>query len=233
MKLETQCVHAGTHPDPTTNSRAIPVYRTSSYVFNDTEHAANLFALRELGNIYSRIMNPTQDALEQRVAALEGGAAGLALASGTAAVFNSINNICRSGDEIVSANNLYGGTFLGNFHVRAAGNDPGLALDGRASGLQLEPLIAALTGDEPNISGTGSFDLSLAGKGRTVIENVHTAGGNVSFDMANGAIKGFNLGRTLCRLYNVTQRAPAPPERPAVTAYEGIRGSAVVTAGTA
>lgn len=129
--------------------------------------------------------------------------------------------------------NLYGGTFLGNFHVRAAGNDPGLALDGRASGLQLEPLIAALTGDEPNFSGTGSFDLNLAGKGRTVIENVRTAGGNVSFDMANGAIKGFNLGRTLCRLYNVTQRAPAPPELPAVTAYEGIKGSAVVTAGTA
>ena len=75
--------------------------------------------------------------------------------------------------------------------------------------------------------------MNLAGKGRTVIENVRTAGGNVSFEMANGAIKGFNLGRTLCRLYNVTQRAPAPPERPAVTAYEGIRGSAVVTAGTA
>lgn len=128
---------------------------------------------------------------------------------------------------------LYGGTFAGNFHVRAAGNDPGLALDGRASGLELEPLIAALTGDEPNFSGTGSFDLNLAGKGRTVIENVRTAGGNVSFDMANGAIKGFNLGSTLCRLYNVTQRAPAPPEQPALTAYEGIRGSAVVTAGTA
>src|SRR5690606_1727915 len=111
VKLETQCLHAGTQPDPTTNARAIPIYRTSSYVFNDTEHAANLFGLRELGNIYTRLMNPTQDALEQRVAAMEGGAAGLALASGTAAVFNSINNICRSGDEIVSANNLYGGTY--------------------------------------------------------------------------------------------------------------------------
>lgn len=129
--------------------------------------------------------------------------------------------------------NLYGGTFAGNFHVRAAGNDPGLALDGRATGLQLEPLIAALTGGEPNFSGTGSFDLNLAGKGRTVIENVRTAGGNVSFDMANGAIKGFNLGRTLCRAYNVTQGASAPPEQPALTAYQGIRGSAVVTAGTA
>ncbi|HMB74123.1 MAG TPA: aminotransferase class I/II-fold pyridoxal phosphate-dependent enzyme, partial [Gammaproteobacteria bacterium] len=111
MKLETQCIHAGTAPDPVTNSRAIPIHRTSSYVFNSTEHAANLFALRELGNVYTRLMNPTQDALEQRVAALEGGAAALALASGTAAVFNSINNICRTGDEIVSAANLYGGSY--------------------------------------------------------------------------------------------------------------------------
>lgn len=111
MKLETQCLHAGTVPDPSTNSRAIPVHRTSSFVFNDTEHAANLFGLKELGNIYSRLMNPTHDALEQRMAALEGGAAGLAHASGTAAIFNSIITICQSGDEIVSANNLYGGTF--------------------------------------------------------------------------------------------------------------------------
>jgi AsmA protein len=129
--------------------------------------------------------------------------------------------------------NLYGGTFAGNFRVHAAGNDPGLALDGRASGIELEPLIAALTGEEPNFSGTGSFDLNLAGQGRTVIQNVQTAGGNVRFDMSNGAIKGFNLGRTLCAAYNVTQRAPAPPEQPAVTAYVGIKGSAVVTAGTA
>ncbi len=111
MKIETQCLHAGTAPDPSTNSRGMPIHRTSSYVFKDTEHAANLFGLRELGNIYTRLMNPTQDALEQRVAALEGGAAGLALASGTAAIFNSINNICKAGDEIVSADNLYGGTF--------------------------------------------------------------------------------------------------------------------------
>jgi O-acetylhomoserine (thiol)-lyase len=111
MKLETQCIHAGTQADPVTNSRAIPIYRTSSYVFNSIEHAANLFALRELGNVYTRLMNPTQDALEQRVAALHGGGAALALASGTAAIFNSINNICKSGDEIVSAANLYGGTF--------------------------------------------------------------------------------------------------------------------------
>lgn len=111
MKLETLCLHAGANPDPTTKARALPVYRTAAYVFDNTEHAANLFGLRELGNIYTRLMNPTQDALEQRVAALEGGAAGLAHASGTSAIFNAINNIARAGDEIVSGGNLYGGTF--------------------------------------------------------------------------------------------------------------------------
>jgi len=128
---------------------------------------------------------------------------------------------------------LYGGTFAGNFRVHAAGDDSGLALDGRAANIALEPLIAALTASEPNFSGTGSFDLNLAGKGRTVTENVQTAGGNVSFEMANGAIKGFNLGRTLCAAYNVTQRAPGPPDLPAVTEYEGIKGSSVVVAGAA
>lgn len=111
MKIETLCLHAGQEPDPTTNSRGVPVYRTSSYVFKNTEHAANLFALKELGNIYTRIMNPTNDVLEQRVAALEGGAAALSLASGTSGIFYSVINIARSGDNIVSANNLYGGTY--------------------------------------------------------------------------------------------------------------------------
>src|SRR6056300_5283 len=111
MKLDTLCIHAGANPDPTTNARAIPLYRTAAFVCNSTEHAANLFALRELGNIYTRLMNPTQDALEQRVAAIEGGAAALAFASGTSAIFNSIINIAHAGDEIVSAANLYGGTF--------------------------------------------------------------------------------------------------------------------------
>lgn len=111
MKLETLCLHAGHEPDPTTLSRAVPIYRTSSYVFRDTEHAANLFGLKELGNIYTRLMNPTQDVLEKRVAAMEGGAAALAVASGTSAVFYSIINICQAGDEVVSANNLYGGTY--------------------------------------------------------------------------------------------------------------------------
>ena len=111
MRLETKCLHAGQTPDIATNSRAVPVYRTSSFVFNSTEHAANLFALKELGNIYSRIMNPTQDVLEKRVAELEGGAAALAVASGTSAIFYSIINLAQAGDNIVSANNLYGGTY--------------------------------------------------------------------------------------------------------------------------
>jgi len=110
-KFETLCLHAGQVPDPTTTARGVGLYRTSSYVFNDTEHAANLFALKELGNIYTRLMNPTHDVLEQRVAALEGGAAALALSSGTSAVHYSIINICSAGDEIVSASNLYGGTY--------------------------------------------------------------------------------------------------------------------------
>lgn len=111
MKLETICLHGGHTPDVATQSRAVPVYRTSSFVFRDTEHAANLFALKELGNIYTRLMNPTQDVLEQRVAALDNGAAALALASGTSAIFYSIINLCQAGDEIVSANNLYGGSY--------------------------------------------------------------------------------------------------------------------------
>jgi O-acetylhomoserine (thiol)-lyase len=113
MKLETLCLHGGHTPDAVTNARAVPVYRTSSYVFNSTEHAANLFALRELGNIYTRLMNPTTEVLEKRVALLEGAPelGGLALASGTSAVFYSIINLASAGDNIVSARNLYGGTY--------------------------------------------------------------------------------------------------------------------------
>jgi O-acetylhomoserine (thiol)-lyase len=109
--LETLALHGGHTPDSASLSRAVPLYRTSSYVFNNTEHAANLFALKELGNIYTRIMNPTQDVLEKRVALLENGAGALAVASGTAAIFYSVINLCKVGDEIVSANNLYGGTY--------------------------------------------------------------------------------------------------------------------------
>lgn len=110
-RFETLALHAGHAVDQDTLSRAVPVYRTSSYLFKNSEHAANLFSLKELGNIYTRLMNPTQDVLEKRVAALEGGAAALALASGTSAIFYAIINICAAGDEVVAANNLYGGTY--------------------------------------------------------------------------------------------------------------------------
>jgi len=113
MKLETLCLHGGTQPDPVTLSRAVPIHRTSSFVFKNTAHAANLFALRELGNIYTRLQNPTTEVLEKRVALLEGAPelGGLAAASGMAAIFNSIVNLAEAGDNIVSARNLYGGTY--------------------------------------------------------------------------------------------------------------------------
>jgi O-acetylhomoserine (thiol)-lyase len=111
LKFDTLQVHAGQKPDPTTGSRAVPIYQTTSYVFNNAEHAANLFALKEFGNIYTRIMNPTNDVFEQRIAALEGGVGALAVASGSAAITYSILNIAGSGDQIVSASTLYGGTY--------------------------------------------------------------------------------------------------------------------------
>ncbi|MAB76400.1 MAG: O-acetylhomoserine aminocarboxypropyltransferase [Verrucomicrobiales bacterium] len=113
MKIETLCLHGGHTPDPTTKARAVPLYRSSSFVFDSTEHAANLFALKELGNIYTRLMNPTTDVLEKRVALLEGAheMGGLGLASGTSAVFYSIINLAKAGDNIISARNLYGGTY--------------------------------------------------------------------------------------------------------------------------
>jgi O-acetylhomoserine (thiol)-lyase len=110
-KFETQQIHAGATPDPTTNSRATPIYRTTAYVFDSAEHAANLFALAEFGNIYTRIMNPTQDVAEKRIAALEGGTAALLLSSGQAATTNAILNIAHSGDHIVSSSSVYGGTY--------------------------------------------------------------------------------------------------------------------------
>jgi O-acetylhomoserine (thiol)-lyase len=109
--LGTKALHAGQKPDPTTGSRAVPLYQTTSYVFRDTEHAANLFGLKELGNIYTRLMNPTTDVFEQRVAALEGGSGALAHASGQAAITNAILNIAGAGDHIVSVSQLYGGTY--------------------------------------------------------------------------------------------------------------------------
>ena len=109
--IHTLSLHAGQKPDPTTGSRAVPIYQTTSYVFRDSEHAANLFALKEFGNIYTRLMNPTTDVFEQRVAALEGGTGALGVASGQAAITYALLAITRVGDEIVGGNNLYGGTY--------------------------------------------------------------------------------------------------------------------------
>ncbi len=130
QSFETKALHSGHKPDPTTLSRAVPVYRTTSYVFKDTQHAADLFALRQLGNIYTRLMNPTTDALEQRLSDLEGGAAGLALSSGTTAIFYSIVNLAKAGDEIVASRELYGGTYtmfnniLPDFGIKVRFIDP-------------------------------------------------------------------------------------------------------------
>lgn len=129
-RFETRALHAGYEPDPETGSRAVPLYRTSSYVFKSAKHAADLFSLKELGNIYTRIGNPTQEVLERRMASLEEGTAGLALSSGTSAIFYSIINICDHGDEFISANNLYGGThtmfshILPKFGIKAVLVDP-------------------------------------------------------------------------------------------------------------
>jgi O-acetylhomoserine (thiol)-lyase len=111
FRPETRALHAGQKPDPTTNARAVPIYATTSYVFDDAAHAARLFGLQEFGNIYTRIMNPTTDVFEQRVAALEGGVGALGLASGQAAETLSILNLARAGDNIVSSSSLYGGTY--------------------------------------------------------------------------------------------------------------------------
>jgi O-acetylhomoserine/O-acetylserine sulfhydrylase len=111
LKFETLQLHAGQEPDPTTGSRAVPIYQTSSFVFNDSEHGANLFALKEFGNIYTRIMNPTNDVLEKRIAALEGGVAALAVSSGQAAQFIALSNILQAGDSFVTTSHLYGGTY--------------------------------------------------------------------------------------------------------------------------
>ncbi|MHB8091562.1 MAG: O-acetylhomoserine aminocarboxypropyltransferase/cysteine synthase family protein [Syntrophales bacterium] len=111
LKVETLALHGGQEADPTTGSRAVPIYQTTSYQFKSTEHAASLFALKEFGNIYTRLMNPTNDVLEKRIALMEGGVGALAVASGQSAIALALLNIARAGDEIVSADNLYGGTY--------------------------------------------------------------------------------------------------------------------------
>jgi O-acetylhomoserine (thiol)-lyase len=134
LKFETLQLHAGQEIDPTTNSRAVPIYQTTSYTFRDSEHGANLFALKEFGNIYTRIMNPTTDVFEKRVAALEGGVAALATGSGQAAQFIALNNILQHGDNFISTSFLYGGTY-NQFKVafKRLGIDARFAASDRAS----------------------------------------------------------------------------------------------------
>src|SRR5579864_3036602 len=110
-RFETLQLHAGQQVDPTTKARAVPIYQTTSYAFDNAEHAANLFGLKQFGNIYTRIMNPTTDVFEQRVAALEGGIAALGTSSGQAAQFLAISSLCEVGDEVVASSTLYGGTY--------------------------------------------------------------------------------------------------------------------------
>src|SRR6185436_14919835 len=111
LRFETLQLHAGQEADPTTGSRAVPIYQTTSYAFKNSEHGANLFALKEFGNIYTRIMNPTTDVFEKRIAALEGGVAALAVGSGQAAQFIALNNILQTGDNFITTSYLYGGTY--------------------------------------------------------------------------------------------------------------------------
>lgn len=137
LKFETLQVHAGQEADPTTGSRAVPIYQTSSFVFNSSEHGANLFALKEFGNIYTRIMNPTTDVFEKRMAALEGGVAALAVASGQAAQFTALTNILQSGDNFVTSPYLYGGTY-NQFKVsfKRLGIEARFAKDNEAEGFE-------------------------------------------------------------------------------------------------
>jgi O-acetylhomoserine (thiol)-lyase len=144
LKFETLQLHAGQQADPTTGSRAVPLYQTTSYVFNNSEHAAKLFALKEFGNVYTRLMNPTTDVFEQRIAALEGGVAALATASGQASQFIALNNILKVGDNFVTSPFLYGGTY-NQFKVsfKRLGIDARFAKDDTAE--NLEKLIDAKT----------------------------------------------------------------------------------------
>ena len=166
-RLGTLALHAGQVPDPVTGARAVPIYQTSSYVFHDHEHAARLFALEEFGNIYTRLMNPTTDVFEKRVAALEGGVGALALASGSAAITTAVLNITKAGQNFVSSQSLYGGTYnlfahtlkdLGieaRFVNTSEASNFEKAIDGNTRFLYLEttaipPMMWPISGRRPN-----------------------------------------------------------------------------------
>jgi OAH/OAS sulfhydrylase len=196
-KFETLQLHAGQEPDPTTGSRAVPIYQTTSYQFKDTDHAATLFALKEFGNIYTRIMNPTTDVFEKRVAALEGGVAAVATASGQAAQFLAIANLAKAGDNIVSTPNLYGGTY-NQFKVTLPrlGIDVKFvdehdspeafeaAIDENTKALYVES-IGNPRGNVPDFEGISAvakkYDIAL------VVDNTFGAGGAIARPIEHGA----------------------------------------------
>jgi O-acetylhomoserine/O-acetylserine sulfhydrylase len=197
LKFETLQIHAGQEADPTTGSRAVPIYQTSSYVFKNAEHGANLFALKEFGNIYTRIMNPTTDVFEKRIAALEGGVAALAVASGQAAQFIALNNILESGDNFVTAPDLYGGTYnqfkvsfkrLG-IEVRFANSDKAEDLEAKIDGNTKAIYVETIGNPSYNIP---DFDriAQVAEKHGTSIGGVIVDGGN--YDWGNGKFKQFS-----------------------------------------
>jgi OAH/OAS sulfhydrylase len=196
LRFETLQLHAGQTVDKTTNSRAVPIYQTTSYTFNSTEHAATLFALKDFGNIYSRIMNPTNDVFEKRVAALEGGVAGVATASGQAAQFLTISTIMQAGDNFVSTQNLYGGTYnqfkvsfprLG-IHVHFADDDTPEAfakhIDENTKAIYVES-IGNPRGGVPDFAG-----LSALAKHHGIpfiVDNTFGAGGAICRPIEHGA----------------------------------------------
>lgn len=195
-RFETLQLHAGQTPDPATNSRAVPIYQTTSYVFNSAEHGANLFGLKEFGNIYTRIMNPTTDVFEKRVAALEGGVAAVATSSGQAAQFLALNNIMESGDNFVSTSFLYGGTYnqfkvafkrLGIEARFAKGNTPDVfekLIDSKTKAIYLET-IGNPEFNIPDFDGIAAlakkYDIPL------VVDNTFGAGGYLFRPIDHGA----------------------------------------------
>lgn len=195
-RFETLQLHAGQAPDPTTNSRAVPIYQTTSYVFNSAEHGANLFALKEFGNIYTRIMNPTTDVFEQRIAALEGGVAALATASGQAAQFLALNNILQAGENFVATSFLYGGTY-NQFKVAfkrigiearfAKGNDAAefeKLIDEKTKAIYLE----TIGNPEFNIPDFEAIaDLAKAHNIPLIVDNTFGAGGFLFQPLKHGA----------------------------------------------
>ena len=196
FKFETLQLHAGQEPDASTNSRAVPIYQTTSYQFNSPEHAASLFGLKEFGNIYSRIMNPTNDVFEKRIAALEGGVAAVATSSGQAAQFLAISTIAQAGDNIVSTSNLYGGTYnqfkvalprLG-IHVKFVTDDAPAAFDAAIDENTKAIYVESLGNPKNNV-----FDLhglsEVAKKHGIplIVDNTFGAGGAIARPIKHGA----------------------------------------------